>query len=224
MPRLRSAPVPARIPWGEFCLAGSFALPADHALGLVVLLHAPADAAAAARDDDTAGALLEAGFATLTCDLLAPHEHDGPRPPPPLAGEIELLASRVESAAAWARSRPGCRHLALGYFGVGAGAAAALVAAAEDGPEVRAVVAHGGRPDHAGEALGFVHAPTLLIVGSADEEALAANQAAFGQLGGKKSLEIVLGAGAECAEVAAHELVGESAAAWFRCHLAPEAT
>lgn len=219
MSRLKPAPIAARIPWGDVLLAGSLDLPPDEPQALVVFVHGAGSSQAGPRNRVVAAALRETGFATLTFDLLSERERRADETAQRLCYEIELLASRIESAAVWARQRPETRGLATGYFGAGTGAAAALVAASEDGPEIRAIVARGGRPDLAQRALGYVRAPTLLIVGSADEDALAANQAAFNQLGGKKSLEIVLGADSECTDAAALELVSDSAATWFRAHL-----
>ena len=58
--------------------------------------------------------------------------------------------------------------LPLGYFGASTGAAAALIAAAQLGESIRAVVSRGGRPDLADRELPQVQSPTLLIVGSRD--------------------------------------------------------
>jgi putative phosphoribosyl transferase len=218
MARLKPAPLRAHIPWGDVFLSGSLEFPADEPHALVVFVHGAGSSQAGPRNRAVAAALRAHHFATLTFDLLAAQERESERARQ-LGYEIELLASRIESAAVWAAERPEMRGLPIGYFGAGTGAAAALVAASEDGPEIRAIVARGGRPDLARQALGFVRAPTLLIVGSSDESALTANQEAFHQLGGKKSLEIVLGADGECTDAAALELVSDSAATWFKAHL-----
>ena len=55
--------------------------------------------------------------------------------------------------------------MVIGYFGASTGGGAALVAAAELGDHVKAVVARGGRPDMAGSALPLVTAPTLFDCG-----------------------------------------------------------
>jgi putative phosphoribosyl transferase len=81
-----------------------------------------------------------------------------------------------------------------GYFGASTGAAAALVAAAERPDVVSAVVSRGGRPDLAGPALMRVRAPTLLIVGGNDVQAIQLNRAALAQLRCEKQLVIVPGA------------------------------
>jgi putative phosphoribosyl transferase len=55
-------------------------------------------------------------------------------------------------------------------IGSSTGGGAALMAAAEAGEEIGAVVSRGGRPDLAGDALPLVRCLTLLIVGGEDEE------------------------------------------------------
>ena len=79
-----------------------------------------------------------------------------------------------------ARGSPEAAGFAVGYFGASTGAAAALVAAADLGGEIGAVVSRGGRPDLAAERLAEVRAPTLLIVGGNDEAVLEMNRSAPG--------------------------------------------
>ena len=76
-----------------------------------------------------------------------------------------------------------------------------------------------GRPDLAGEALGYVKAPTLLIVGERDDEVLQLNERAYAQLQCEKSLAIVPHATHLFAEPGALEEVARLAADWFRKHL-----
>src|SRR5205823_6101393 len=79
-------------------------------------------------------------------------------------------------------------------FGSSTGAAAALVTAAREPDRIGAVVSRGGRPDLAGDWLQRVRAPTLLIVGGADEVVIDLNREALAKLPGVKQLEIVPGA------------------------------
>src|SRR5487761_2418570 len=81
----------------------------------------------------------------------------------------------------------------IGYFGASTGAASALKAAAFL-PHIGAVVSRGGRPDLAMNNLPNVDAPTLLIVGSLDDEVLQLNQEAYEKLECEKKLEVVEGA------------------------------
>jgi len=100
-----------------------------------------------------------------------------------------------------------------------AGGGAALVAAAELGATIDAVVSRGGRPDLAGPDLPRVVAPTLLIVGEQDEAVLELNQAAYNRLQCEKHLAIVPRATHLFEEEGALENVASLAAAWFRRHL-----
>jgi fermentation-respiration switch protein FrsA (DUF1100 family) len=111
-------------------------------------------------------------------------------------------------------------RLPLGLFGASTGAAAALVAAAELGGRVAAVVSRGGRPDLAGPALDLVRAPTLLVVGGADHGVIELNEQALARLPGPKRLTIVPGASHLFPEPGALEAVIERAADWFSRHLA----
>jgi alpha-beta hydrolase superfamily lysophospholipase len=71
----------------------------------------------------------------------------------------------------------------------------------------------------AGDALSFVQAPTLLIVGGDDRAVLALNAEAFSSLDCEKKLEIVPGATHLFEEPGALEKVADLAAAWFKRHL-----
>ncbi|HVY60380.1 MAG TPA: phosphoribosyltransferase, partial [Planctomycetota bacterium] len=84
---------------------------------------------------------------------------------------------------------------------------------------VDAVVSRGGRPDLAGRALGAVRAPTLLIVGGADEDVLELNRAALAALRCEKRLDVVPGATHLFEEPGALEAVARLAAGWFARHL-----
>jgi pimeloyl-ACP methyl ester carboxylesterase len=87
---------------------------------------------------------------------------------------------------------------------------------------VAAVVSRGGRPDLALEALPRVQAPTLLIVGGADEPVLRLNQQAAALLACHHRLEVIPGAGHLFEEPGALERVAQLAADWFARYLPPE--
>ena len=123
----------------------------------------------------------------------------------------------------WLLSQPGARDLAIGYFGSSTGGGAALVAAAEMGPRVHAVVSRGGRPDLAGHALPHVQAPTLLIVGGYDDAVIRLNEKALAELRCRKELRIVPDASHLFTEPGALEAVAALAADWFGEHLHPQA-
>ncbi|HLO00673.1 MAG TPA: alpha/beta hydrolase, partial [Pyrinomonadaceae bacterium] len=119
----------------------------------------------------------------------------------------------------WLSGENETKNLRAGYFGSSTGGAAALVAAAELGARVGAVVSRGGRPDLAGDALPQVEAPTLLIVGGFDGPVIRMNQDAYAQLRCVKELEIIPGATHLFEEPGKLEEVASLAAKWFLKHL-----
>ena len=102
-----------------------------------------------------------------------------------------------------------------GYFGASTGAAAALVAAAQRPDVIGAIVSRGGRPDLAGDALGRVIAPTLLIVGEFDRDVIELNRQAAKAMGAPTELQIVPGATHLFEEPGALENVASLARMWF---------
>ena len=82
----------------------------------------------------------------------------------------------------------------------------------------------GGRPDLAGEALGGVCAPTLLIVGGSDRAVVACNRDALARLRVERALEIVPGATHLFEEPGALERVAALACGWFARHLGGSAS
>jgi putative phosphoribosyl transferase len=123
------------------------------------------------------------------------------------------------AATRWAREDPDVGELPIGYFGASTGAAAALLAAAAQ-PQIGAVVSRGGRPDLAGEALGRVLAPTLLIVGGADTVVLDLNRQALEKLASPiKELAVIPSATHLFEEPGALERVTRLAADWLRRYL-----
>jgi putative phosphoribosyl transferase len=89
------------------------------------------------------------------------------------------------------------------------------------GDPIGAIVSRGGRPDLAGDALDKVRAPTLLIVGGADQPVVALNRQALARLAGPKALEIVPGASHLFPEPGALEAVIDLAGRWFARYLKP---
>jgi putative phosphoribosyl transferase len=131
---------------------------------------------------------------------------------------IPFLAERLLQAMNLVRQREETASLPIGYFGASTGAAAALVAAAEAGREISAVVSRGGRPDLAAAVLSAVQSPTLLIVGGADGVVLELNRQALAQLTCEKQLVVVPGAGHLFEEPGALEQVVAHALRWFVDH------
>jgi putative phosphoribosyl transferase len=191
-------------------LAGFVRLPANPC-GLVVFAHGSGSSRLSPRNNAVAEGFARRGIATLLFDLLTEEEENDRRN----VFDIALLAERLIDAINWVGGEADLARLPLGLFGASTGAAAALVAAARLGNRVNAVVSRGGRPDLAGDALEDVRAPTLLIVGGADYEVLALNEAALARLTAPKALEIVPGATHLFSEPGALDAVVETAAAWF---------
>ncbi|HSG78727.1 MAG TPA: dienelactone hydrolase family protein, partial [Acidimicrobiia bacterium] len=162
------------------------------------------------RNAAVAGFLNDAGLATLLFDLLTDREAADRGN----VFDIPLLGRRLGAVARWLDTRRGTSRLPLGYFGASTGAAAALVAAAEH-PDVAAVVSRGGRADLAGEALGAVEAPTLLVVGSHDVQVLELNRQAAAQMNAPVTVEVVPGAGHLFEEPGTLERVAGLAAGFF---------
>lgn len=220
------SPPPATAPWhgdvriaaGRVQLDGTLDLPA-HPLGLVLFAHGSGSSHRSPRNRRVAQRLQAGGLATLLFDLLTRDEEFEDEFSGELRFDIALLADRLRFASAWARQFDRTAALRLGYFGASTGAAAALVAATDPTLEIAAVVSRGGRPDLAGAALAHVQAPTLLIVGGADEPVIALNETAFRRLHCLKRIEIIPGATHLFEEPGTLDAAADLAQRWFAQHL-----
>ncbi len=208
------------IPHGKIELKGELKIPSG-ATGLVLFAHGSGSSRHSPRNQSVATALRDHGLGTLLFDLLTQEEEQLEQFTRHLRFDIGLLAERLLSTTAWVLEQKITRDFPIGYFGSSTGAAAALVAAAELGEKIRAVVSRGGRPDLADEALQNVKAPTLLIVGALDEAVIELNEEARGQMNCEKLLTIIPGAGHLFEEPGALEKVAELAAEWFLKYLQP---
>jgi dienelactone hydrolase len=121
------------------------------------------------------------------------------------------------TATAWLQQKERIRGLKLGYFGVSTGAAASLVAAADQRLDVKAVVSRSGRPDLADESLPHVRAATLLIVGGDDKPLIEINHRALARLECLKDMKIIPGAG-HTYSASALEEAARLASQWFQRH------
>lgn len=196
-------------------LEGRLCLPQSWPPGVVLFAHGSGSSRLSPRNTYVASVLQQAGLATLLFDLLSLTEGEQRHN----VFDIDLLADRLVSATAWIRTRTEIAHLPVGYFGASTGAAAALLAAARLGDQVKAVVSRGGRPDLAGKQLSEVKAPTLLIVGSFDTEVLALNERASRSLRCESKIEIVAGATHLFEEAGTLETVADLASRWFLDHM-----
>jgi pimeloyl-ACP methyl ester carboxylesterase len=207
--RMREVAIPPR------GLAGTLRLPA-RARGVVVFAHGSGSSRRSPRNIAVAETLAAHGYASLLFDLLTVAEEADRAN----VFDIGLLSVRLIDAVRWVQGEEPVRGLPVGLFGASTGAAAALVAAAELGSDIAALVSRGGRPDLAGDALARVRTPSLLIVGGADEPVIALNRSALARLKAEKSLVIVPGATHLFPESGALEAVIEHAVQWFDLHIA----
>lgn len=201
---------------GPLQLRGDLRVPRD-AWALVIFAHGSGSSRFSVRNRMVAEALNGRGIATLLFDLLTRDEEDDRAN----VFDIALLTGRLIDVVRWAGDQDELAALPVGLFGASTGAAAALMAAAQLGSRIGAVVSRGGRPDLAGASLSLVAAPTLLIVGGNDDVVITLNEQAYVQLKARKSLKIVPGASHLFPESGAMEAVIALAARWFADWLAP---
>ena len=210
---------------------GELAVPADAVALVLVLMNHPLEpdppGHVALRGGVVAAVLQTHRLATLQLDvspidgLGRPRNPGDPDDPDdvPMPIDCHRLAQQVGRALLWVASRADLVGLPVALFGTELGAAAALVAAADQPAMVSAVVGVAGRPELAIDALASVQAPTLLIVGAHDAAALKLNRAALRLLRCSKRLEALPGATHGFGEPEALESATELAAAWIANHL-----
>ena len=199
-------------------LEGELTIPSG-AKGIVLFAHGSGSSRHSPRNQFVARTIQRSGTGTLLFDLLTREEEIEDEQDAHLRFNIALLALRLVGATRWLASYPAAKGLGIGYFGSSTGGAAALVAAAELGSTIDAVVSRGGRSDLAGGALTRVTAPTLLIVGEWDDFILALNREASAQMRCLSQLVVVPRASHLFEERGALDHVASIAAAWFRLHL-----
>jgi len=200
----------------EATIDGDLAL--AHGGPIVVFAHGSGSGRHSPRNQQVAARLRQAGLGTLLIDLLTAEEEAVDVRTGELRFDVDLLARRLIDATDWLGRQDETADAPVGYFGASTGAAAALIAASERA-EIGAVVSRGGRPDLAGAALARVRAPTLLIVGGADEQVLELNRRALGLLEIERRLEIVPGATHLFEEPGALDQAARLAGDWFTRHL-----
>lgn len=212
---LRPAERNVEIPSGAVSLPAILGLPSA-ARGAILFAHGSGSGRFSPRNNAVAHVLQDAGLATLLADLLTEREAQDRR----LVFDIDLLAGRLLDCTRWIQEQRVIERLPIGYFGASTGGGAALVAAAQAGEAIRAVVSRGGRPDLADPYLSQVRSPTLLIVGGRDEPVIELNQRALARLQCTKELVIVPGATHLFEEPGALEEVARLARDWFLRYLA----
>lgn len=212
---LRHGESRVEVPAGSVRLPGTLAIP-NHATAVVLFAHGSGSNRHSPRNRAMADRLHQAGIATLLFDLVAADEDT-------VEVGLPLLAARLVEVTGWCRDAGLPPH--VGYVGSSSGAAVALLAAAELGTEIGAVVSRGGRPDLAEGRLCAVRAATLLIVGSHDHDGLAANRRAAARLGRcEHRVAVVPGASHLFEEPGALDAAADLALEWLAVYLRPAAT
>ena len=208
-----------QIPISEHVAIGAdLAIPVD-VRAIVLFAHGSGSSRFSPRNRRVAETLQQRHLATILIDLLTPDEEATDMITHNLRFDIKLLAKRVVAATHWLRQMDATKDMTIGYFGASTGAAAALVAAAELGDTVSAVVSRGGRPDLARSALDRVQSPTLLIVGGNDSVVIDLNREAMERLKGPRRMVLVSGAGHLFELPGMLERVAELAGCWFEKYL-----
>lgn len=183
--------------------------------GVVLFAHGSGSSRHSPRNRAVAEALRRDGWGTLLMDLLTEAEERSDAATGRFRFDVALLGERSSTAVDWLARHPATHSLPVHVFGASTGAAAALIAAADRPDRVVSVVSRGGRPDLAGDALGRVRAPVLLLVGGEDREVLQLNREAAQQLATQHRVQVVPGAGHLFEEPGALETVAEAARDWF---------
>lgn len=152
-----------------------------------VLSHAPdvrglallpaSDTYHAPRVDESrlSAALQEAGFATMTLNLLTRHEAARD---PDAGFNVSRLTSRLLAATDWIGHQPPLAGLALGVVCSGTACGAAIRVATTPPDRIAAIVCIGGRADLAGAApLRALAVPTRFIIDPADPQSAISQRA-----------------------------------------------
>lgn len=195
-------------------LEGILAVP-PKARGIVIFAHGSGSSRKSPRNNYVARELRNNNIGTLLFDLLSEEEDHVYEN----RFNVELLKQRLVATTKWLLLQPEGKGRKIGYFGSSTGSASALMAAAELGTRIFAVVSRGGRPDLAMMSLGMVKSPTLLIVGGNDDVVIELNQQAYLHLKCKKEMALIPGATHLFEEPGTLEDVAKLAAKWFKANL-----
>lgn len=190
-------------------LIADLTVPADP-VGAVVFAHGSGSSRRSPRNVAVARMFERGGVATLLVDLQTEAETATG-----IDVGYEVLAGRVVRAVEWLAAQPSTAGIPVGLMGASTGAAVAVRAAVAAGDRVVAVVSRGGRLDLADDALAELAAPTLCIVGSADELVLDLNRRALRSMGCITDLVVVDGASHLFGEPGTLDSAAVAAYEWF---------
>lgn len=206
---MKTAEIKVRIN-DQTILKANLNIPYDPA-AFVIFAHGSGSSRFSSRNRYVAELLNQNNIATLLTDLLTQEEDRDYEN----RFDIDLLTNRLIAVTNYTTTLSDLKDLAVGYFGASTGAASALMAAAVMPDLIKAVVSRGGRPDLAQRALPEVKAPTLLLVGSLDQDVIILNKDAYSKLNCKKELQVIEGASHLFEEPGKLDDVAELAINWF---------
>ncbi len=192
--------------------------------GLVVFAGGAGSGSGSVATRRLAEVLNEGGFATLIADLILENEQVLNERTGSVCQGLDLLAQRLVAITDWVAMQDGLKELPVGLFGLGIGAAAAIIASTKRF-EVGAVVACGGRLGKLEAFVAKVSAAALFVAGYEDIELLGQQQNAIAQLpcSTPRHLEIVGWTTDPLRDPHAVDSVALLARTWFESHLSPPA-
>jgi dienelactone hydrolase len=198
------------IPVGNHDIAATISKP-DTAKGIVIFSHGLGSGRFSPRNVRIANRLLDAGIATLLCDLHLKKEFNNGA----IHFDLQKMALRLELIIMWLKNQPQYDMLHPALFGSSTGAAVAMKVASELDGVIKALVCRGGRVDLAREYINKITVPTLLIVGELDFHLLELHKKIYNKLYAQKELAIIPGASHLFEEPQKLEEVGKIATEWF---------
>jgi predicted alpha/beta-hydrolase family hydrolase len=200
---------------GEETFVGDLTIPKDSNV-IVIFCHGMNSSRHSPRNKKVARIFNHAGISTLLVSLEKVEEDLYAR-----GGDLKLMTQRLIEVTKWLTEESLTRNLAIGYFGCGGGAAAAMSAAAQLDGTIQAIVCRGGRADLAIEVLGKVKTPVLLIMGELDKDGIALNELAADHLRFHTEMKIIEGASHLFEEEGKLDEVAGLAIDWYQRYLIP---
>lgn len=191
--KIRRGDFAVRVETHDTPLDGRLAIP-DGGEGLVIFAHGLGHGTTNPTDHLVAAALYDWGIGTLLVDLLSPGERAMDERTGAYHNDHELLTRRLRETVEWTREQPILRDRALGLFGTGTGATAAMLCCADWHADAQAIVCRSGRLDLAMGSLRRVQAPTLLVVGELDRALVHVNRTAMTHIRGDCEMVVIPGA------------------------------
>lgn len=193
----------------------------DGARAIVIFAQGRGSCRQNAVDTYLATGFQHAGFATLLPDLYTQEELQEDLEDAHIRFNVRMLNDRLTAITDWVTEQPATKRMTIGLMGASTGGAAALTVAANRPEAINAIACRGGRPDLAGVALRYVHAPTLLLVGENDQVVLSLNEIAADQLPYLHQLIPLPNTGHEFDEPGALEHLAAETLLWFTTYLTP---